>query len=127
MARILVVDDDASVRVAIRKILVHAGYEVVEAADGTAALRAYREQPADLVISDIFMPETDGMETTIRLREEFPDTKVVAISGGGYDFDKKQMLRVAEMLGAQRTLTKPFERSELLDVVREVLEQDKSE
>ncbi len=121
MARILVVDDDASVRAVIRKILVGAGYEVVEAADGTAALRAYREHPADLVISDIFMPETDGVETTIRLREEFPDAKVVAITGGAYDFDKKHMLRVAEMLGAQRTLTKPLERSELLDVVQEVL------
>ncbi len=123
MARILVVDDDASVRATIRKFLEQEGYDVVEVGDGAAALRAYREQPADLVITDIFMPETDGVETTIRLRKEFPDVKVVAITGGAYDFDKKQMLQVAEMLGAERTLTKPFERSELLDVVREVLGQ----
>ncbi len=127
MARILIVDDDTSVRATMRKFLMAEGHEVVEAPNGTVALRAYREHPADLVITDIFMPQTDGIEATIRLHEEFPDAKVVAISGGGYEFNKEQMLRTAELLGALRTLAKPISRADLLRVVREVLEQDKSE
>ncbi len=121
MARILIVDDDTSVRATMRKFLMAEGHEVVEAPDGTVALRAYREHPADLVITDIFMPETDGIETTIRLHQEFPDAKVVAISGGGYEFDKEHMLQVAARLGAVRVLAKPIAQSDLLDVVRELL------
>ena len=80
-------------------------------------------QPADLVISDIFMPETDGIDTIVRLHEEFPDAKVVAITGGAYGFDKQQMLRTAALLGAVQTLLKPIQRSDLLDVVRDVLDE----
>ena len=72
MARILVVDDDRSVRAAITKILSKNGHEVVEAADGKSALALYRAAPADLVIMDVYMPEMDGIDTTVRLKQEFP-------------------------------------------------------
>src|SRR5260370_16043486 len=83
MARILVMDDDGVIRAAVRRILESAGHEVLEAADGAAGLRLHREQGADLVVVDIFMPGRDGVEVIRALRQEAPLAKVVAISGGG--------------------------------------------
>ena len=120
MARILVVDDDESIRRAVRKILAHEGHEVVEANDGAAALTSYRENLPDLVIMDIYMPEMDGIEATIRLQQEFPDVKLVAMSGGGY-IDKTELLEREAKLGALRTLSKPFTREDVLDAVVDAL------
>jgi len=120
MARILLIDDDDQVRGAIRRILERAGYTVVDAPDGEAGIRAQREQPADVIITDIFMPQQDGIETIRQLRREFPGGKIIAISGG--DRTRTMDLRKdAELFGASRTLGKPFELSELLNAVRELL------
>ena len=120
MARILVIDDDGQVRGAIRRILERAGHTVLDAADGEAGIRVYRERPADLIITDIFMPERDGIETIQQLRREFPGVKIIAISGG--DRTRTVDLRKdAELLGASRTLRKPFELTELLEAVSELL------
>lgn len=121
MARILIVDDDPAVGDVIARMLAQAGHDAVALSNGASALRAYREHPADLVISDMFMPETDGVEITMCLRREFPDAKVLAISGGGGRFDKNLMLETAAALGAVGTLAKPFARSDLLNLVQEVL------
>ena len=121
MARIIIVDDDARVRLVIARMLTRAGHDAVEVPSGVAALEAYRQQPADLVISDMFMPDTDGVEITRRLRREFPDAKVVAISGGGARYGKELMLETAAALGAVRTLAKPFRTKELLSVVKDAL------
>jgi len=120
MARILVIDDDGQVRGAVRRILERAGHTVVDAADGKAGTRLYREQPTDLIITDIFMPGQDGIETIQQLGREFPGVKIIAISGG----DRTRTMdlrRDAELLGASRTLRKPFELTELLKAVSELL------
>src|SRR2546425_689679 len=120
VARILVMDDDALLRGALRVVLEAAGYEVIEAADGDAGLRLQREQGADLVLVDIFMPERDGLEVIRALRAEFPQPKIVAVSGGGRT-GQIEVLRAAAALGAARTLLKPFQPRDLLKAIRELL------
>jgi DNA-binding NtrC family response regulator len=117
MARILVIDDDAQTRKALRHVLEGARHDVVEAQNGRVGMSLYKEKPANLVISDIIMPEVDGIETITALRKHDPNVKIVAISGADRTY-----LRAVEKLGASRILAKPFGKSELLEVVREVLE-----
>jgi DNA-binding NtrC family response regulator len=121
MARILVIDDDAQTLRTIRRVLERARHEVVEARNGKVGISLYREKPANLVISDIIMPEVDGVATITILRQDYPDVKIIAISGGGR-IGSDAYLHVADNLGVLRTLPKPFGKSELLEVVREVLE-----
>lgn len=120
MARILVVDDEAAVRTAVGKILSRAGHDVLEAADGKTALTMYQNDPGDVIIMDIYMPEMDGIEATIRLKHEFPDVKIVAVSGGGY-LDKAKILEREARLGALRTLAKPLHEQDILDAVSDAL------
>ena len=119
---ILVIDDDDQFRGMLRQTLEHAGYEVMDASNGKEGIRVFRENPADLVITDIIMPEKEGIETIRELKREFPDVKIIAISGGGR-IGPVSYLKMAKGLGAQRTLTKPLEREELLRVVRELIGQ----
>ena len=120
VARILVMDDDALLRSALRVALEAAGYEVLEAGDGDAGLRLQREQGADLVLVDIFMPQRDGLEVIRALRAEAPQTKIVAMSGGGQT-GQIEVLRAAAAFGAARILLKPFEPRDLLTAIRELL------
>jgi len=122
MVRILVVDDDKEVRGMLRQMLERAGYEVVDAPDGNVALKLYREQPTDLVITDLIMPDKEGIETIMELRRDFPDVKIIAISGGGR-VGPRDYLRMAKMLGAQRIFTKPLDRLELLNAIEELLNE----
>lgn len=115
--RILVVDDEEGARLAIRRMLESAGYEVLEAANGRVALTICREQRVDLVITDIFMPEQEGMETIRALRREFPGMGVIAVSGRASEV----YMKTAQLLGAQATLTKPLRMESLLKAVRAVL------
>src|SRR5437016_14421021 len=119
MARILVIDDDALLRGAIRVVLESAGYEVIEAADGDAGLRLHREPGADLVVVDLFMPERDGLEVIRAVRAEAPQAKIIAMSGGSSL--QLDLLDAATAFGASRTLRKPFAPSMLLAAVRELL------
>ena len=119
-SRILVVDDDAPLRSGIAKTLTRAGYVVVQAANGQEAIESYRAAPADLVLTDIYMPGTDGVEAMIRLRAEFPDLLVVAMSGGGH-MAKEGVLDLAARLGARGTLEKPVGRKALLGMIAKVL------
>jgi DNA-binding response OmpR family regulator len=112
MARILVIDDDRDVREMLRRILEHDGHEVIEASNGEAGVRLYRERPADVVITDIIMPEKEGIETIRDLRRENPQIKIIAISGGGR-IGPSDYLNAARMLGAKKTFSKPFSRQEL--------------
>lgn len=120
MARILIIDDDMAVRAVIKGALSDEGYEVLEAADGNEGLKCYQNSPTDLVITDLIMPEKEGIETIVELRREFPEVKIIAISGGTL-YGSSDNLRMAERLGARRTLTKPFKIPDLLEAVREVL------
>ena len=119
MARILVIDDDALLRGAIRVALESAGYEVIEAADGDAGLRLHRAPGADLVVVDLFMPERDGLEVIRAMRAEAPGAKIIAMSGGSSL--RLDLLDAAAAFGASRTLRKPFPPSMLLAAVRELL------
>ncbi len=122
MPSILVVDDEDQIRHLIRETLEQAGYQVTEARDGKEALQQCRLAQADLIIMDILMPDQDGLETTSRLRREFPDVKVIAITGGSEMVGTLNFLDVAKMLGAHRTLQKPFEMKALLDAVHSELQ-----
>ncbi len=121
MARILVADDEPSIRNIIRKALEQAGHEVVEAEDGVVALAAFKEQPADLVVVDIFMPEKDGLQLIAELRDEHPGTKIVAISGSVYE-RRPRFLEIAGRMESVATLAKPFSVDELLEAVKEALD-----
>jgi len=122
MARILVIDDDRLLREAVRGLLESARYDVIEAADGDAGLRLYREQGADLVLVDIFMPERDGLEVIRTLRAKAPQALIIAMSGGGR-LVKVDLLQAAARFGASRTLAKPFEPRTLLSAVHGLLHQ----
>ncbi len=122
MARVLVIDDDDDTRRMLCEVLTRAGHEAIGAADGRAGVARYRESRADVVITDIFMPESDGLETIRKIRHEFLQARIIAISGGGRrsNFD---YLPSALMLGAWRTMDKPFSPAELLQAVAEALEE----
>jgi CheY-like chemotaxis protein len=107
VARIIVVDDDASLRTLLRALLEDAGHEVVEAADGKAALQAIGDGGADIVLTDLFMPGMDGIELIRAIRREHPTLNVVALSGGGFS-GTIDLLPVARRLGAVEIVNKPF-------------------
>lgn len=121
MPSILIIDDERDVRATIRRVLERADYRVLEAGDGREALEVASSTPCDLVITDINMPEMDGIEVIMTLAEKTPGLPVIAISGGG-KLPKELLLASADLLGAVTTLSKPFEISELLDAVRTALE-----
>jgi len=120
MARILVVDDEDTIRRMLRVALEMEGHEVVDASEGQEALQLHRTTPVDLVITDILMPETNGLQVILALRRETPQLKVIAMSGGGR-FILLEALQAAETLGAFATLGKPFDIDALLDTVNRAL------
>lgn len=122
LARILVIEDDDILRALMRKMLTRSGYEVVEAADGSYAVQLYREHDIDLIVTDLFMPDTEGMEVIRQLRQESQEAKIIAISGGS-SFDSIDYLDVARLIGAAKTLNKPFGSRELLEAVDELLSE----
>jgi DNA-binding response OmpR family regulator len=124
MARILVIDDDLQIREMLTQFLKRAEYEVLAAPDGKTALKLHHATPVDLIITDIIMPEKEGLETIMEFRRHFPAVKIIAISGGG-KIGVKEYLDIAEGLGAQKTFSKPFELKELLEAVGEILQISK--
>jgi DNA-binding response OmpR family regulator len=120
METILIIDDEAQIRSMVRLILERAGYKVLEAQDGIEGIRVFREAPADLIITDLIMPNKDGIGMIIDLRREFPAVKIIAMSGGGLN-RPEGYLRGAQKLGAACTLSKPLNRNDLLRAVRDTL------
>ena len=104
----------------MRKILERAGHVVREAPDGNQGIALYRADPADLVVTDLIMPEKEGIETIIELREEFPAVRILAISGGG-SIEPGEPLTDARFLGADAALSKPFTLAELQETVSRLL------
>ncbi len=121
MARILIIDDEAQVRTMLMEYLERDGYEVMVAADGEIGMALFREEHFDIVIIDIIMPEKEGIEVIEEFRLHFPDTKMIAISGGSHNLDANNLLHTAKLLGAHCTLLKPFGREELLNAVKHLL------
>lgn len=123
MARILIIDDETQIRSMLRLMLERVGYEVFEAADGMEGIRQYRDNPTDLIITDLIMPNKDGIGMMIELKKEFPRVKIIAMSGGGVN-RPEGYLDGAKKLGATRTLTKPIDRDKMLNAVKETLKED---
>lgn len=121
MNRILLVDDDHELRRALVDALANAGYPTTGAANGAEALRAFRREPSDVVITDLLMPERDGFETLLDLRAETPSPKVLVITGGG-DVLAETYLRMARRMGATQVLAKPFSIRDLLAAVKDLTE-----
>jgi DNA-binding response OmpR family regulator len=115
MAMILIIDDEEPIRVLLRSALEAEGYEVAEAVNGRDGLERYRDTPADLVITDILMPELNGLDMLLELTREFLHARVIAISGAA---EEKNLLDVAKLLGARQTFQKPFSMPQLLSAVR---------
>lgn len=122
MSRILIIDDEAMIRDLLVKILEREGYETVTASGGKDGIKIHRENPADLIITDLIMPEKAGIETIMELRRDFQDVKIIAMSGGG-KIDSETYLQIAKTMGAIETIAKPFDLRELLKTVQELLEQ----
>jgi CheY-like chemotaxis protein len=117
---ILVIDDDALSRTTILAILEDEGYSVTCAVDGRHGLAAFRKSRPDLVITEIIMPEKEGLETIIAIRAEWPEGAIIAISGGGRR-KNTDFLKMAKKLGADATLEKPFEPQDLIAKVKRCL------
>lgn len=120
MASILVIDDDAAVREVLRVALEAVGHSVREARNGRAGTKAFRKEPCDLVITDIYMPDRDGLEVIEALRRTHPQVRILAMSGASGTMD---YLRMAKWLGAARVLRKPFVMTTMLKAVAELLRQ----
>ena len=120
MAKILVVDDEDLVRLTLRQMLEAGGHEVIEATNGKQGVALEAENSVDLVVTDIIMPEQEGIETIVQLRRKNPLLKIIAISGGGR-MKNMDFLKIAANVGADATLTKPFSTQELTEVVNRCL------
>ena len=123
MPHILLIDDDAPFRNMLRLTLEELGHDVTEAHDGKEGLAAHQLNPVDLVITDLVMPGMEGIETIIELKRCSPALKIIAMSGGGRINAATDYLPTARLLGANRTLAKPFTPQELSAAIAEVLKE----
>ena len=118
--RIMVVDDDAGIRRSLHMLLSRAGHEVLQAADGLEAVQLWRKGGADLVITDLHMPNKDGIQTILELLTHTPGVPIIAMSGGGQT-KRLDLLGNVTLLGSVLTIEKPFTLSEMMRVVRQAL------
>ncbi len=121
MASILVVDDEESINKGVERSLTTEGHQVICAVNGKEALKIIASQTIDLVIADILMPEMDGYELILKLRKHPNPPKIIAISGGSYKQDGKELLHAAKVMKADKVLPKPFDSASINAAVMEVL------
>jgi len=119
MPHILIVDDEEQIREVLRTVLERVGYTVDEAENGLVAIEFCQSNAVDLVVTDIIMPEKGGIDTIMDLRRDFPEVKIIAISGGGMCGDVSY-LDMAIGVGADKAIGKPFVLDEFLESVREL-------
>ena len=118
--RVLIIDDDEQIRVLLQQMMEWAGLEVAVAENGKIAMQHMQEKPADLVITDLIMPEQEGLETISRLKKEYEGIKIIAISGGGR-IGPEAYLPAALELGADLVFSKPFDVQKVVSAVQELL------
>jgi DNA-binding NtrC family response regulator len=118
--RIMIVDDDPGIRRALHILLSREGFSVTQACDGNEAIRLWREKGGDLVITDLHMPEKNGIEMIVELQSYTPGIRIIAMSGGGQT-RRLDLLGNASMLGAVFTIEKPFTLNEMMEMVRRAL------
>lgn len=123
MAKVLIIDDDEVIRMLLARFLINDGHDVVAAEDGRKGVAALKAQEFDVVVTDIYMPNQEGLATIMEIRKTFPAVKVVAMSGGGARLSM-DVLPVAEALGAARTLRKPFTPAEVSAVMAGLTERN---
>ncbi len=119
--KILVIDDDPLVRRSFEQFLTDVGYEVALAANGRAGLALFTKLHPDIVVTDIIMPEQEGIETIIQMRKLNPKAKIIAVSGSGR-VSNQDFLSIAAKFGAAATLMKPIDQDQLVDAVRKLLD-----
>jgi len=124
MAHILIIDDEVQIREVLRTVLERVGYTVSEAGDGIQGLRVYSAGGIDLVVTDIIMPQKGGIDTIMDLRRDFPNVKIIAISGGGM-CGEVSYLDMAIGVGADRAIGKPFVLDDFLAAVEELIAEKK--
>ncbi len=117
---ILIIDDERLMRSMLRRLLESKGYKITVASDGDEGMKLYRENPADLIITDLLMPEKDGLEIIRELRKENPDVKIIAMSGGGM-IEPGLFLDAAKKFGAIHAFSKPFENEVLFETVEKLM------
>lgn len=122
MARILLIDDDELIRETLCMVLEDAGHQVLTAKNGRVGLSKLEQHPVDLIISDLFMPDMEGLETMRIIRQRQSNIKIIAISGGALNLKQGMLLEDAELLGADGSLSKPFHNRELISLVDQLLD-----
>ena len=125
MAKIYVFDDEESILMMLKKLLEREGHEIVTATNGKEGIELFEKGKPDLLITDIIMPEKEGLETILQLRKKFPDLKIIAISGGGR-IGPDEYLPVAKLLGASAVFQKPLIPKEFLQTIANLLSKDKN-
>lgn len=123
MKKVVVIDDDVQCNQLVCRFLKNSGYEVSSASNGAEGLKMIREEIPDLVITDLFMPEQDGLETILELRRTNQKTRILAMSGGSTKMNMVDMLDIAETFGADSIMAKPFHLETFLEKVKELLDE----
>jgi len=120
MHKILIIDDEPHILLMLKKMLERAGYEIDMASNGNEGLELFRKSPTDLVITDIIMPEKEGLETIREMRRMRPELKIIAMSGGG-KVSADNYLEIAKIFGASRVMSKPFTHKEMVATVKDLM------
>ena len=120
MHRILIIDDEPHILLMLKKMLERAGYEIDLASNGKEGLALFQNKPSDLVITDIIMPEKEGLETIREMRRIQSELKIIAMSGGG-KISAENYLETAKIFGASRIIEKPFSQQDMVSAARELL------
>ena len=121
MAHILIVDDDEEIRILLSEILRQAGHTVLTANNGQTGLETIKTKNIDLVITDIFMPEMDGIDLLVSILNTYPNSKIIAISGGHKAMNAQLTLKMAQSFGAVDVITKPFQANVLINKIERAL------
>ena len=122
MKKILVIDDEPHILLMLKKMLERVGYEIDLAANGNEGLELFKKTPSDLVITDIIMPEKEGLETIRAMKRVSPELKIIAMSGGG-KISADNYLEIAKIFGASKVIEKPFTQQDMVSAVNELLEK----
>jgi YesN/AraC family two-component response regulator len=120
MKKILIIDDELSIQKLLKMLLERNRYQTFEASNGTQGIALYKKHKPDLIITDLIMPEKEGLETIRELKKIDPDVKIIALSGGGLG-DPKMYLNMASTFGAVRTFNKPVDNDILISNIKEIL------
>jgi DNA-binding NtrC family response regulator len=121
MAQVLIIDDDDRFRGVMKEMLSRSGYDVLTAANGKIGIGLYREKRPDLVITDVIMPDKDGAEVIFELQKEFPDVKIIVMTGGGQGDAQTYLKSIIAYSNVKYGFEKPFAMNDLLKAVKELI------